>query len=269
MPRESPRNPTSHDHDHTEGSTTTSTHSLLKLPGEIRNRLYELVLEPPLDPTICLTGLRGLDHESSIGHDYDNHIVSWDASVAWKGHYYWTDPSLLSILLTSKQIYTEAFHVFYSTHCFSFIDTEQLYRFLRNIGYVRRQDLTMIYFVWRGEFANKAFRLLKTCSKLKTLQFTVPCSHAPGYAALREVRGLETVKVLGLVHFRRHPHRRPRSTSSNQSGDYYCRCHCQKRVDLISVPQELETAMTGPRLARFELDASQTFNLFRPKREWS
>lgn len=141
---------------------TTSPHSLLKLPGKVRNRIYELVLGPSFDPTFCLTGLRGLDHESSIGHDYDDTINSWDASVAWKDYYYWTDLLLPSVLLTSKQIYIKAPHVSYSTHCFSFMDTEQLYRFLRNIGYARRQQVTIIYIVWRGGYSKEAFCLLKT-----------------------------------------------------------------------------------------------------------
>lgn len=262
MPRELPRNPTSHASNQMEKSTTTSTDFLSKLPGEIRNRIYALVLGPPVDSTICLTSLHGLDHSTSKGHDYDDSIISRDSSVAWSNYYYWTDQSVLSILLTSKQIYTEAFHVFYSTHCFSFMDTELLCKFLRNIGYARRQQLTMIYFVWRGGYSKEAFRLLKSCSKLKSLQFTVPCSHPPGYAALSEVRGLQTVKPLGLIHFKRPPH--SDLLLCNHFGDYYCHCDC---TGSVSDPLELETAMTRPRLACHEADPSRTSDLFSPKRE--
>ena len=127
------------------------------LAAEIRNRIYHFVLGPPHDPSICLTQMLdyrplratngGVDIETtfrtkSVTLNPEHKDPTWGVTHDVKSHD-------LSILLVSKQIYMEAFHVFYTTNCFSFTDTGLFYRFLKNIGYIRRQHLTMVYFLWR------------------------------------------------------------------------------------------------------------------------
>lgn len=177
------------------------------------------------------------------------------------------EPQHLSILLVSKQIYVEAFYVFYTKNCLSFTDTGLLYRFLKNIGYTRRQHLTMIYFLWRGPDAKEAFRLLKTCRRLQTVQFTVPCSHPPGYEALKEVR-VENSKARALVHFT--PAQNPPLDIRDHTscfGDYRCHCVCRRRYEPASSMRELEKAMMRPRREQDLPDPNEKFDLFKPKRE--
>lgn len=247
----------------------------LDLSSEIRNRVYHILLGPPQDPSICLTQV--LDHRPLEGQ---NGGVNLDPKFRTKsvklnrkhedpnwGVVHQVGPQHLSILLVSKQIYVEAFHVFYTKNCLSFTDTGLLYRFLKNIGYTRRQHLTMVYFLWRGPDAKEAFRLLKTCRRLKTVQFTVPCSHPPGYEALKEVR-VENPKARALVHLT-PAENSPLDTRNHSScfGDYRCHCLCRRRYEPASSMQELEKAMMRPRREQDLPDPSEKFDLFKPKRE--
>ena len=241
------------------------------LPPEIRNRIYRFILGPSQDPSICLTQFsdNSLPEAQSEGVDTDNTFRTKSVvpnpkhnDTNW-GVTHEVDPNDLSILLASKQTYTEACLFFYATNCFAFTDTGLLYRFLKNIGYTRRQHLTMIYFLWRGQDAKEAFRLLKTCRRLTSVQFTVPCSHPPGYEALKEVR-VETAKARALVHFAT-----PSDQHSSCFGDYQCHCNCNPRssYEPASNLQEIEQAMMRPRRKRDLPDAEEVIDLFTPKRE--
>lgn len=240
------------------------------LAPEIRNRIYRFILGPPQDPSICLTQI--LDNRplgaQSEGVDIDNTFRTKSVIPNSKhddpnwGVTHEVHPNDLSILLASKQTYTEAFLFFYATNCFAFTDTGLLYRFLKNIGYTRRQHLTMIYFLWRGEDAKEAFRLLKTCRRLTTVQFTVPCSYPPGYEALKEVR-VETAKARALVHFAP-----PQVQHSSCFGDYQCHCGCRSPSEPASNLREIEQAMMRPRRQQDLPDAQEVFDLFTPKREY-
>lgn len=245
------------------------------LAPEIRNRIYHFVLGPPQDPSICLTQV--FDHRPlrapSGGADFDNTFRTKSVVPNPKhkdpdwGIIHEVKSNDLSILLVSKQTYLEAFHVFYTVNCFSFTDTGMLYRFLRNIGYNRRQHLTMVYFLWRGPDAKEAFRLLKTCRRLTTVQFTVPCSHPPGYEALKEVR-VQTAKARALVHFQ--PAQDPPSSIYNHTscfGDYQCHCICRRHYEPASNIRELENAMMRPRREQDLTNADEKFDLFKSKRE--
>ena len=246
------------------------------LAPEIRNRIYHSVLGPPQDPSICLTQV--LDNHPlrapSGGVDLDNTFRIRKVmrnpehkDPEW-GVIHEVKPDDLSILLVSKQTYVEAFHVFYTTNCFSFTDTGLLYRFLKRIGYTRRQHLTMVYFLWRGPDAKEAFRLLKTCRRLKMVQFTVPCSHPPGYEALKEVR-VEKAKARALIHFA-HAQTPPINGNRDHGGcfgDYLCHCQCRRGDEPASSLRELESAMMRPRCTQDLPDAEEEFDLFKPKRE--
>ena len=245
------------------------------LAPEVRNRIYRFVLGPSQDPSICLTQI--LDNcplrAQSGGFEFDNTFRTKSVVPNPKhkdpdwGVTHQVKPDDLSILLVSKQIYVEAFHVFYTTNCFSFTDTGLLYRFLKNVGYTRRQHLTMVYFLWRGPDAKEAFRLLKTCRRLTTVQFTVPCSHPPGYEALKEVR-VEKAKARALVHFAaaQNP---PLNIHDHTScfGDYLCHCLCRRSYEPASNIRELENAMMRPRREQDLPDTEEKFDLFKSKRE--
>ena len=182
----------------------------------------------------------------------------------WFCHVQFLTKSTLNILLACKSIYIEAFHVFYSSNRFYFPDTELLFSFLKGIGYNRRLHLTTIAFEWCGPFAKEAFRLLKTCRRLKSVQFTIPCSQPPGYGAVREIRGLEQALVFDRLHFgiRMEDHYRLASE------DYRCLCHHDPhRKGPLDDIQELERAMMRPRLKQYAEDPSEKFSLFKGKRE--
>lgn len=251
------------------------TFRFLDLASETRNRIYHLILGPPQDPSICLTQVLDTRPSSAqsggVNLDWSFRTKSVKTNSKHKdpdwGVTHEVKPCDLSVLVVSKQIYVEAFHVFYTSNCFSFTDTGLLYRFLKNIGYTRRQHLTMIYFLWRGPDAKEAFRLLKTCRRLRLVQFTVPCSHPPGYEALKEVR-VETAKARALVHFT--PAQNPPLNIHNHTscfGDYQCHCLCRRPYEPASSMQELETAMMRPRRAQDLPDPDEKFDLFKPKRE--
>ena len=263
------------DRDSSPVTEITETFRFLDLASETRNRIYHFILGPPQDPSICLTQVLDTRPPSaqSGGVDFDRSFRTKSVKINiehkdpdW-GVIHEVKPCDLSILMVSKQIYVEAFHVFYTSNCFSFTDTGLLYRFLKNIGYTRRQHLTMIYFLWRGPDAKEAFRLLKTCRRLRLVQFTVPCSHPPGYEALKEVR-VETAKARALIHFAfaQNP---PSNIHDHTScfGDYQCHCLCRRPYDPASSMQELENAMMRPRREQDFPDPDEKFDLFKPKRE--
>lgn len=203
--------------------------------------------------------------QERVRNHYPINNVEKFSDFPWPGD--WGTFSILDLnfLLVCKQIYIEAFHVFYSSHRFYFSDTELLYSFLKGIGHNRRQYLSMIAFEWCGPYAKEAFRLLKTCSRLKSVQFTVPCGEPPGYAAVREIRGLEQALVVERYHY------------GAQLRDHYSlmaaanyRCHCPYRTQdkegpLDDVP-ELEQAMMRPRLKQYAMDPNETLSLFKGKR---
>ena len=234
---------------------------LSSLPPEIRNIIYKHVLGPPLDPTICFT--EPIDPRPlNFGYD-DRGARLMDGNIKESDCYWQVWPFTLDLLLVSKQIYRESFHIFYATHCFSFLDTDFLYHFLRKSGYARRQHISQIRFIWRGSHAKKAFRLLKTCQRLRTVQLIASCSHPPGYAALCEVRGLEKVDAKAMIHFEKH---RVKVLGCKCWGDYYCHCACRKPGDPKSDLQELEMAMMRPRLPRFKLDPNESIDPLNSKR---
>ncbi len=172
--------------------------------------------------------------------------------------------STLNILLACKQIYMEAFHVFYTSNRFYFPDTQLLYSFLKGVGYNRRQHLTMIVFEWCGPYAKEAFRLLKACRRLKSVQFTIPCGEPPGYAALREIRGLDQALVLNRHHYGITEE----DYAMLRSENYYClRHHGGQRKGPLDDVQELERAMMRPRLRQYAEDPSEKLDLFKGKRE--
>ncbi len=162
-------------------------------------------------------------------------------------------PLDLSILLVSKQTYLEAFHILYAHNTFTFNNIGTLLKFLQRIGYARRQQVVSVVFKWIGADPKAAFRLLKTCSRLKRIEFTLCYFQLKGLVALREVRGLEEVEI---------HHRRQLA---------FCVCMavlgrgCNRNMHLddtqLSDPIELKEAMMRPRLKQYEQKEIDLFNL--------
>jgi hypothetical protein len=68
------------------------------------------------------------------------------------------------LLLVSRQTFLETHATFYRFNNLHFGSTKILLRFLQNIGFARRQQITSITFGWifRCYNAKATFRLLKT-----------------------------------------------------------------------------------------------------------
>ena len=104
----------------------------------------------------------------------------------------------------------------------------------------------------------RAFRLLRNCQKLKSLSVEIPFTQRPGFAALREVRGLERVII-------RHPQDQRGATEHVQPYLNYHRylswsdkiqalrkdCRCPDAMDL-------RAAMCRPRLEQRKPKADAT-----------
>ena len=241
--------------------------AVIALPPEVRDRIYKFLLGAPYDPLIYRTTV--FDSNLLAPSDDEHRVTHFERTKTTHPTIIYRSSRMydLRILCVSKQTYAEAFHIYYATHCFSFSDTNRLLQFLRNIGYNRRQHLSTIDFMWRGTSAKAAFRLLKTCTRLTSVNFTLPCSRPPGYAALKEVRGLTQARAKAMVHFKA-PRRHVRS-SPVCHGTYHCHCDCTKTKNLKSDIQELETAMTRPRLKKYALNPDAELDFFNSRPELS
>ena len=206
----------------------------LPFPPEIRNKIYHYLLSCPsyLGPS---HGAYGYCPRSDIRAPRFN----------------------LSILRVSKQTYLESWHVLFAVNIMGFPSTDALLAILQRIGYARRQQVVSVSFKWVGNDPKAAFRLLKTCSRLKSIMFNL-CYYEPkGYAALKEVRGVEEVKI---------QHQKYAACScSGQSWSFSECMHLDKHM--LSNPVELKEAMMRPRLKRYEVMKEEEFNLFKPKKE--
>jgi len=198
---------------------------------EIRLRIYELVLTLP--------------HDDSSTRPYHGLPYVFRAS----------GPRCrdLSLLCVSRQTFLEAFHVFYRYNKLHFNSIDVLYKFLKNVGYARRQQISNIAFgwLWIDLHAKEAFRLLKTCSNLRYIEIIVNSETYPRWtmsdeAALKEVRGME------MVEFRAHWPWKP---------------SCRRRYPDSGIVREIKQAMTRPRLKRYAAKPTKTIDPFKQRRE--
>ena len=240
--------PSSHDHasNHPKTNGDIAFPKFMQLPPEIRVQIYQLVLKVSgtcRDTVLALQFLRR-SNETAQSPIYDVDTTSHITMTNW----HVMDLPNLEILLASKQIFAETFHIFYRQNTFGFSNTTSLFHFLQGMGLKRRQQVTKIFLHWWGPDAKEAFRLLKTCSNLKSITLTMPCVQAVGYYALREVRGLKSVNVCAVIH---HLKGQNSSTSSRyvneRSRGYQCRClDYDNNLWSLSVT-DLEQAMLRPR----------------------
>ena len=160
----------------------------LPVPPELRDRIYQLVLQLPNCLVSEEVAMQGFEKYNKSHPSRQSHTYPLEQKTG--------SPFDLNLLLVSKATYLEAYPVFYKINTIYFRNTDILFDFLTNIGPARRQCVTHIGFNWIGSNPKLAFRLLKSCGSLKTLRFTLPTSFPQGYETLHEVRGMQNVMRL-------------------------------------------------------------------------
>ena len=148
-----------------ENKQVSST--LCTIPGEIRNRIYEL---------------------------WAFDLVGAGASR--------DDTEKASLLRTCRLIHREASHFYYSTYTFDFANLRCLDQFLVSRSQSSRQLIKHLKFKYLGmEYEYDALNLLATCTGLETLDIEVghQClkPDSPGVFALRKLRGLRRLRFSG------------------------------------------------------------------------
>ena len=83
----------------------------MTLPLEIRDLIYNEVLGPSGNPAIYATAVHDPKLSSRLDGDYGTTEVDLRRDNFWPVFCHFVKPSILSILLGSKHIYTEAFHI--------------------------------------------------------------------------------------------------------------------------------------------------------------
>lgn len=254
--------------------TAQPAHAHLPFPPEIRDRIYQFVLilehnpKYALDSDDCIPGPRQV---SFAEQPLKRTPKKYDDKFFWsrvKG----PDKRPLSLLLVSKQTYCEAYHIFYRDNNLQFLNVCYLWRFLKNIGYARRQHVTHITFVRMGREEDAAFRMLQRCPRLKFLDIIFPCRlglsgcrpcHDQNYSILREVRGLEAVNFKYDEDHKKH--------TIGHSPGFSSAAHAVREErewnKEISIFEKLQHDMMRPRIQRFLIKADEKIDLFKPKKE--
>ncbi|KAL9066653.1 MAG: hypothetical protein Q9161_007412 [Pseudevernia consocians] len=124
-----------------------------RLPGEIRNMIYEhLLVAPPLQSTRCrrdpLIAATNLDIASANAAAVitDSEAASEESPrLASVQHPRSAKVSCLAILQTCRQINRETYHIFYAKNTLHFTNAPDLFAFLIDIGQVRRAELTSLH----------------------------------------------------------------------------------------------------------------------------
>ena len=222
----------------------------MDLPVEVRDQIYSLAIGiPQPTPGTMISFKRRSQDPSHKGRNWFRtwHVLPKNMSMLPAGWHEVDFPSL-NILQTSKQVYLEAFHHFYTDHTIAFQDPHCLYQFLCTIGSKRRRQLTSFFFDWYNDDAKDCFRMLKTCPNLKSVSFTFPCNaqNAEGLQALRDVRVLKQACVLAIKHT---------DATAVCNNDYWAvtadhKCHAcggSEGSDGLHAAAELELAMMRPR----------------------
>ena len=119
-----------------------------RLPGEIRQMVYEYVLVAPpsqLTRYLRVPVLAATDSDVAPAGG----MISYTASAKTPQHapVQHARParvSYVAILQTCRQVHREAYHVFYARNAFHFTEAPILIGFLRGIGPLRRAELTSL-----------------------------------------------------------------------------------------------------------------------------
>lgn len=221
---------------------------LLALPGEIRNLIYQLVLTDPI-PSVFNYEWKYGPKIWADGSVTENYEYQGPPRHLHRPSY---APLHLAILQTCRQIYREAYHIYYACHTFEFRYTEDLRLFLKEIGRRRRRELTSLGIDMTDipDVRRPAVvPLLQECVRLRHLHLTCnprlpydpELGHELGSKALGGLRGLERVEFPSgcCLH-----ERRGADMKGKPCDLYYC-VWCRMNLEELRV--ELEETMTRPR----------------------
>ena len=112
--------------------------TLGRLPGEIRDMIFEhLLVAPPSQATRYLRVPDAAFVNPEETEARRSHVAPLQKSELGKVSY-------VAILQTCRQIYEEAYHVFYAKNAFHFTSVPVLIAFLKGIGPTRRAELTTL-----------------------------------------------------------------------------------------------------------------------------
>ncbi|KAI9716582.1 MAG: hypothetical protein M1812_005313 [Candelaria pacifica] len=160
----------------------------LKLPGELRNYIYEYLL----------TGPAWENNE-----DYDPYYRFAGVIVPDFDYPQLTSSGFFSILHVNRQVYTEALPILYSKNKFLF--AKNLEPFLAKVNPTVYQSISQIN-LNIGYVTDEGFRLLAQLTSLSSLVLSIPISRKTlqGRIPLWDAAGMEElrkVRVYGPLHF--------------------------------------------------------------------
>lgn len=169
----------------------------MKLPPEVRNLIYEelIIVFLPFVITVIrlnprILGMETLDPGESMSPMSRPHPI-------------------FALFRVSKQTRQEAISVYFGGNRFNAADSDELARFLGQIGPEARNAIREVSIRYRtGKSAGKAFKLLAGCGSLRKLHFTIdstavaygpgnfiPLLKRPGIPTLLKVRGIEELNA--------------------------------------------------------------------------
>ena len=210
----------------------------LPFPPEVRNLIYKYAL------TLSKPARRAPEPKISKASTSE----LWFSHPKFKAAGHFPDSKPLSLLLVSRQTYIEAFAFYYKINTLHFPKLDLLIRFLRNIGFARRQYLTSLNFFWSGAdptSCRTAINMLQKCPSLRTLKIYTDKKDKTKPKSIKALRALKAVKGLENVSF------------FDQVGK-----------EDIQARDELESYMTKARPARLlAKDMNFPYDLLNPKKE--
>ena len=167
----------------------TQTSSLFSLPTEIRLEIYSYIL-PSMHPVNKIVPL----HKDSL------RMICEDSLFRPRRR----DLTKSNLLLSCKAIHSEALDLLFRSTTYKFLNTKDMYLFLRHIGHAGRQLVRSVQVLCGSREDAPAFALLACCEKLRSINIDLPRSKlvwkgAPlwltdGVACMLALDGLEKVE---------------------------------------------------------------------------
>lgn len=190
---------------------------LSKLPAELREKIYRYhLLQPESVPMIPrITPSSFATHMADCktnSHIEDLRTGSLECINRISGEIRLIgSPSCLALLSTSKTIYNEAVHIYYSKNHLTFSSVASLQNFIISCRsrYRFMEEISLRYCLvnWNSDI----FRVLTDCHHLRIMRIqfhyhwtsfgdNVPLVNAAGMDSLRKVRGIKTLELSGKDH---------------------------------------------------------------------
>ena len=169
-----------------------------RLNVKTRMRIYALVLikenksGDPFSPVLANASSSGTYFEPTFMNDPDRPHRLFHFPHVRK-------PSPLNILLTCRQIYEEAYPVFYNINRFTFRNTGSFAKFLMAIGKARRHEVKDVEICNMGPIGYQDdFSLLLDCHKLERVRLQIWRSHIEYWTINRYLCGLRKLEMLSI-----------------------------------------------------------------------